>query len=525
MSTPIAQIDGRRLDLLVVGGGISGCAVAREAAREGLRVGLIERRDFGSGTSGRSSRLIHGGLRYLAAGRLSLVRRALHERWVLHQSLPHLVRPLPFILPLEPSASWRWRALATAGLAIYDRLARPPGAWPSSRSIPPEQAAALLPPETRFETGTRFLLYHDAVTDDRRLTLLVALAARSHGAWLGPRCELFGIEPEGPGSARATVRDTLTGEIARCSVRALVNATGPDVDRFRQKVGLPGTRPLVRPTRGAHLVVPAAAGAALIDQHPGDHRVVLAVPQAETLLLGTTDDDDRRPASRVQPTAGDIRYLEQMLEHRFPGLEPRTAFASLRPLVEGAGHPDRLSRGHKVFREKVAGIPCLTVAGGKLTTHRRVGRSVARAAAQVLGHGRLRAEPGQELERSGGENPQSLEASVVAAGHSPEQARWWVGLYGARWQRVLATGAAQPLTARGYPFEAEITWALQHEALRTLSDLLFRWRLPEWDPDAERTARRTLAVMTRIAGWSPVRSEREWKRWRTESRGIYALPG
>ena len=523
MISPLTQIDARRIDLLVVGGGITGCAVARECARRGLSVALVERRDFGSGTSGRSSRLIHGGLRYLAAGRVSLVRRALHERWVLHQSLPHLVRPLPFILPLEPGAPWSWRGLATVGLALYDRLARPSGTWPATRRIEPEQAAALLPPETRFEPGTRFLLYHDAATDDRRLTLLVALAARSHGAWLAPRCELFGVEPDTRTGARVTLRDTLSGESARCTVRALVNATGADVDRFRRWIGVSATRALVRPTRGAHLVIPTAAGAALIDRHPDDGRVVLAVPEADTLLLGTTDADDDRPMAQVAPTADDLRYLEQMLAHRFPGLQARTAFAALRPLVAGVGHPDRLSRRHKVLWESVAGIDCLSVAGGKLTTHRYVGRAVAREVAARLGGGGP-APAGEELERVGGENPTSLEAAAVAAGHTPEQARWLVGRYGARWPRVLAAGSAEALTCRGYPFEAEITWALEQEALRTLSDLLRRWRLPELGVDVTGAARRALEVMSAAEGWSTVRREREWKRWQRESAQLYSLP-
>ncbi len=527
MPSPIAHLDDAWLDVLVLGGGIAGAAAVRELAQAGYRAALVEPRDFGWGSSGRSSRLIHGGLRYLAAGRLGLVRRALHARLELVRAAPHLVRPCAFVLPLrEGDPAWR-RHLWRTGVTLYDWLARPRRGWPAPREVELETVQVLLPGLAHAE-GDRYLLYHDAVTDDRRLTLLTALDARRLGASLCTRCELLAVEPESGGQARATLRDSLDGTLARVRVGAVVNATGAWVDRVRRQLGLEG-RPLLRPTRGAHLVVNRPAAAAALLPHPDDGRVTLLVPCFGGLLAGTTDEDDTRAPDEIAATAPDLSYLTRLLDEAFPGTPSPVAahYAGFRPLLAGRGHPDRLSRRHRIAHEQSAGVPVLSLAGGKLTSHRECARDLLRAVR------RTRVRP-SDAPRSAqpclpGGNVTSLDGEVAAAcaaGLTKAQAGWVVGRYGARWRELLAeNGAARPLAEASLPLAGELAWAIREEALRTLSDLLLRWRVPEvWPEEEPGIVAATAQQLAVLLSWSPARMDRELERWRRERDAVYGPP-
>ncbi|RMG45492.1 MAG: FAD-dependent oxidoreductase, partial [Acidobacteria bacterium] len=380
-NSPLDAVDGRTLDAVVLGGGISGAATARELAARGYEVLLVEPRDIGWGTSGRSSRLVHGGLRYLASGKVGLVRRALRERLALVRAAPHLVRPCPFVLPLYDDDPLPWRAAAAAGLALYDLLARPRYGWPPPREIRPDQARILIP-GLELRGVRRIHLYHDGVTDDRRLTLATALDAAAAGAVLATRCEAGSLEPLRGGIARLSVRDLVTGESTSVETRALINATGPWCDRTRDRLGLEG-RPLLRPSRGAHLAVEGRIDAAALLRHPRDGRIVFLVPAACGFLAGTTTGDDGCPPDEVRATEEDQAYLREFLHAALPGGHGRVraAFAGLRPLAAGRGHPDRLSRDARIVVERSAGVPVIHLVGGKLTLH----RDMARRAADRLG--------------------------------------------------------------------------------------------------------------------------------------------
>lgn len=523
----LLEADGQSFDALILGGGISGCAVARQLGRLGYRVLLVEPRDFAWGTSGRSSRLIHGGLRYLAAGHLRLVRESLRARAELNHEAPHLVRPCPFILPILEGDPWTWRMSAPLGLRLYDLLSRPRQGWPPIGQLDAEQVHTLLPGFTPPGVK-RALLYYDGLTDDRRLTVLTALEARRLGATLATRCELVEIKEGSAGRARATIRDQLSGDLFNIEAAAVINATGPWADRVRRQLGLNTERELVRPTRGAHLVLPGRIDAAALLRHPRDGRVTFVIPGVNSFMIGTTTHGDDRNPDQIDATAEDLEYMHELVEHAFPRLSvtPRAAFAGLRPLVKGFGHPDQISRKARVVSEKGAGVPLLSLIGGKLTLHRPMGNMVADALSKIVPPPRADEISKTRLPGSGLASVAGEEAAARARGLDATQARWIVAQYGADWSQVLdeAGGELSSPSREGIPLTAEICWIWRHEAVRTLSDMLLRWRLPEICSDDQQVAERVLEQLRLLNSWSPARVDRERSRWLKERGLLYGTP-
>jgi len=528
MTSPLSALDGRKLDVVVLGGGISGAATARELSIRGFTVALIEPRDVAWGTSGRSSRLIHGGLRYLAGGHLGLVRESLRARLELIRAAPHLVRPCPFVVPFANGDPWGWSVAARFGIKLYELLAFPREGWPAPRRIEPEEARILLPgfDPGRFQSA---ILFHDGWTDDRRLTLATALDARRVGASVATRCELVALDAETNGAARATFRDRLTGEIARTSVRALINATGAWVDRIRAQLGLGSARgriSLVRPTRGTHLAAAGRIDGAALLRHPRDGRVVFLVPALGSFLVGTTDEDDERPPDEIDSTLDDVVYLQELLSHSFPEDTPdvRTSFAGLRPLVRQRGDPDSVSRKSRFVAERVEGVPIVSIVGGKLTLHRPMAARAADLVERSIGSPQG-SRPSVDPLLPGGDiaSPPGEEAAARSHGLTSVQARWMVGRYGSMWREVLdSTGAGrETLGSAEIPFTAEIAWAVREESVRTVSDLLLRFRLPEIVDDDGDVPRRAAELMGSIEGWSATRIDRELVRWRRDRRLVY----
>ena len=379
------------MDVLVIGGGITGAGIARDAAMRGLRTVLVEQADLGSGTSSRSSRLIHGGLRYLEQGHLHLVWEANRERRVLLGIAPHLVRPLPFVFPLHRGDRiplWR----LAAGMWAYDLLAL-------FRNVAPHRMLgkrALLEREPMVRErgligGAR---YFDAQCDDARLVLATARSAARHGANIATYTAVDGFEWAGDRVIGARVVDRLNGSRGTIRASALVNATGPWVDRLRA-MEEPGCRPLVRTTKGVHVIVPRdrlGHHEAIAFLSPIDGRVMFALPWGDLSYLGTTDTDAPEPPESAGATADDIVYLLRSVNARFPnarlGLDDvRGSWAGLRPLLapEHDGKPSSRSREHAIVTG-AGGI--VTVAGGKLTTHRvMAAQAVDRVLAELTKRG------------------------------------------------------------------------------------------------------------------------------------------
>lgn len=371
-------------DLVVVGGGITGTAVARDAALRGLNVVLCERGDFGEGTSSRSSKLIHGGFRYLQQLQFGLVRESCRERQLLTARLaPQRVRPLPFLFPVYQTHKHRAWMLHGA-LSVYDRMDR---ASQPHRNLTADELLRLRP-----ELSPRGLeggaLYYDAVTDDAHLTLDTARGAWEAGAaplsyaevteFYGTR---FGLEAVG-------VRDRLSGRVLRVRARVAVVAAGPWTDVVRGRYG--AGREMLRVTQGSHCVfrrerVPGAE--AVVALHPGDRRPLFAFPWRDVIIAGTTDTDYRGSLDEVRASRADVEYILEALNHTLPGLRLTPddvvgTYSGLRPLLRQEGVKESLVSREHVIREELRGI--LTVAGGKLTTHRRMAEEIVERVCRLL---------------------------------------------------------------------------------------------------------------------------------------------
>lgn len=367
------------LDLLVIGGGIVGAGVARDAAMRGLRTGLVEQHDFASGTSSRSSRLLHGGIRYLAQGRIGLVREASKEKAVLGHIAPHLAQPLPFIFPTRKRTPWsRWKL--SIGVKIYDLLC---GLKNFGRSSSLNVAATLqLLPGLSQERLTGAVRYFDALTNDARLVLDTLRSAARHGAIVGNYLELRAAHAEA-GEWRCELHDAEANQTLVARTRSIVNATGPWSDR------LPLSKTTLRLTKGVHLVVDRARFSVpeAVVLAEGD-RILFAIPWGERVILGTTDTDYDGDLANPPCEDADVAYVLEVVNATFPvaGLTPVdlvSTWAGLRPLVaDPHGHPSDISRRHEIAMSHPG---WWDVTGGKLTTYRLMAEETINQVARYLG--------------------------------------------------------------------------------------------------------------------------------------------
>ena len=504
-------------DILIIGGGITGCAAARDAALRGYRVALVEKEDFASGASSRSSRLIHGGLRYLEHRQFGLVHESVVERARLLRNAPRLVRPLSFVYPV-----YRRRyppyAVLSIGLWLYDLMSiGGRRGLPRHRMLHADRLAEVEPLVAALHVdGAGY--YYDAAADDARLTLLTAKAAHHAGGILVNYAQAVGLLKAGSKIAGAHVRDVASGREMEVKARAVVNAAGPWVD---QVLGLDATpeRPMLRPTKGAHLVVPRARlpiRNAIALRAPRDRRAMFLVPWGDCAIVGTTDTDyDDQPENAVADR-DDCAYLLEAVRELAPDArldesDVISAYAGVRPLIAaGASHPSSVSREHAIVESK-SGL--ITIAGGKLTTHRAMAEQLV---------DRLQ----NKLLRDSGITPRlacpTADAPLEAWGDVAlldvpgESAAHLLDAYGAGAVEVARIarskqGWADPI-APGLPYlRAEAIYAAEHEMAVTLRDFLMR-RTPilyETQDGALLQAGALAADMGAILGWNDERMERE----------------
>ena len=479
-------------DLLVLGGGITGAGVALDAALRGLRVALIDKGDFASGTSSVSSKLAHGGLRYLEHGDFPLVYEALHERHLLLRNAPHLVRPLRFVLPFYRDArvpAWKWRL----GLTAYDLLA---GRGNIRRSRSLDRGRLLRDfPGLRSDNLTGAAEYHDAQMDDARVCLEVLKTAAAHGARVANYVEAVAFERRGGLLSGVRAVDHVGGRELVIEARQILNATGPWVDAVCRLAGDAG-EPHLRPTKGVHLIVPERGlTSAFLLLHPRDGRVFFVIPWLGKTLVGTTDTEDDTSPDELAVTQADIAYLLEGHNHHLrPALGVSDIlghFAGLRPLLRSRpAEPSSVSREFRVFSSP-SGL--LSVAGGKYTTYRHMAEVITDAIVRRLG---LRRHCHTRLQRLDGAPdepwPVFRQRTLIAlekAGLSPPAARHLVDRYGRRAPEVLAYIQAQPALARqAHPDEpdlaAEFAYQRDHEmALFPADFLLRRTRIGLFHPD------------------------------------------
>ncbi len=470
-----------RFDLLVVGGGINGAGIARDAAGRGLTVCLIEQADLASFTSSASTKLIHGGLRYLEYGEVRLVREALAERERLLAIAPHIVRPLRFVLPHAPGVRPRWQI--RLGLLLYDHLAGRKRLAPS-RPIRLDRDPAGEPLKPDF---TRGFAYSDCRVDDSRLVLLNALDAAERGAVILTRTRLEAAIADRDGWD-AECEDVASGRRFHVRATVLVNASGCWIEAVRRAVGRPADE-RIRLVKGSHIVVPRLfeGEQAYLLQNP-DRRVVFAIPYEERLtLIGTTDVPYSGDPSSVRASDGEIEYLCESVSRYFKrAVSPADAvwrYAGVRALYD-----DRSARAQAVTRDydlelerAAAGAALLSVIGGKLSTYRSLAEAALHKLQPLLGGSPRSWTGGAPL--PGGDLPGAdLEAFLDGALRRwpflpPPVARRMAHAYGTRMERIV--GGAASLGALGEHFgagltAAEVDYLRAHEWAATADDILWR---------------------------------------------------
>ena len=505
-------------DLLIIGGGITGAGIFREATRLGLRVLLVEQRDFGWGTSSRSSKMVHGGLRYLKDGKLRLTWASVRERQRLLAECPGLIEPMGFLIATyagDQPGRWAYGA----GLSLYDLLALQ---W-SHRFYSAADFAMLAPrlSPAGLKGGYR---YGDAQTDDARLVLRVIQEAQAEGGVAFNYARVEELLRAGGRIVGARLRDVVTGREAEVQARLVINATGAWADRLRATCGAP---PCIRPLRGSHLVFPGwrlPSAQALTFLHPWDERPVFIFPWEGITLVGTTDLDHDRPLDEepaISPQ--EVAYLMAAVESQCPALclsldDVLATFAGVRPVVgSGKVDPSRESRDHVIWLED--GL--LTVTGGKLTTFRLIAYDALKAARRDL----------RDIPRPDRSRPllRPLPEELASAEPLDEPARRrLLGRYGAAAAELVAAarpGELEPI-AGTRTLWAEIRWAARAEGVVHLDDLMLRRvRLGLLVPQGGAALLpRIRTICQEELGWDEARWQAEEAAYRALWQRYYSLP-
>ena len=517
----LARFRDEEFDLAVIGAGINGAAVARDASMRGLRVALIERGDFAGATSSRSSKLIHGGFRYLPQGQLKLVYEALRERERLrHRTAPHLVHPIQFLFPVYRRRGFN-RFTMSMGLTLYDLFARMPfKEWHSS--LNPAEVRETEPALSR-DGLTGGAMYFDAWADDARVTFENVLDADLHNAAVANYAAVESFGASDGKLASASVRDLIGGGTYEVRAKEFLNAAGPWVDDIR-RLDDPTAQPCVRLTKGVHLVfartlLPVRESIVLADERG---RIVFVMPHDRYVLVGTTDTDFTGDPASVRTEIADVEYLIAVLAESLPGIkltnaDVATSFAGLRALVrekDGAA-PSSVPR-EEVILESTSGL--ITVAGGKFTTHREIAQKLVDLVMKRLGRRAgicptlttpfPGARPLEKGEESGGA---AVMRTIPGAAATILKAR-----YGTRAPIVARIASrrpelAQPLS-RGCPaVGAEVVNAVVNEMAHSVGDFLIRrtslsWRAPV---EAEAAAAAVARIMAAELGWDRAREDAE----------------
>ena len=494
MTEPVNLPTSARCDLLIVGGGVNGAGIARDAAGRGLSVVLCEKDDLASHTSSASTKLIHGGLRYLEHYEFSLVRKSLLEREILLRNAPHIMRPLRFVLPHDPSMRPAW--MMRLGLFFYDHLARRE-LLKGSEGIDLRKHAAGRPLKAEF---TKAFVYSDGWVDDARLVVLNALGAAEKGATILPRTTCMRAVAAGDGSGwQATLRGA-DGALHKVRARALVNATGQWAASFlRDGTQRQGTRSM-RLIKGSHIVVPRMFDhpMAYILQSP-DKRIVFAIPyEQQFTLIGTTDVEQGGAPGEVRISAAEVEYLCGLINRYFDKpIAPADvvwSYSGVRPLMDDeSGDPSAVTRDYSL-ELMTDGPPCLTVWGGKITTYRKLAEEAVDLLHPVLS---------PLVQRMG--EPWTVDAPLPggdfdallggrAAGdlgferlclHIRRHHPWlpgplvqrYAGSYGTRYASVIgAANSLQDLGAEVAPrvYAAELAYLRDHEWAHSADDVLWR---------------------------------------------------
>jgi glycerol-3-phosphate dehydrogenase len=524
----LARLGAETFDLLIVGGGINGAGVARDAALRGLKVALVEKTDYASGTSSKSSKLVHGGLRYLEHAQFKLVFEGTNERALLMRVAPHLVRPLEFLMPVYKRDKPGLFVL-DVGLWIYDGLSK--FSSPKLHRTVRAARVARLEPGLKLEELEGGLLYYDCATDDARMTVENTLDARALGAAVVNYTRAVKLLRDGDRFVGAEVQDALDPNAKPIAVRAkvVINSTGPWCDEIRQLAGEPG---ILHTSKGIHVIVDAErlrVNHAIVMKDP-KRRVVFVLPWGDRTVIGTTDTFYEDKPENVRADGGDVSYLLELTNKHFPNAkltfdDVLATWAGLRPLLKPEADvrsASDVSREHKIISRP--GL--VTVAGGKLTTYRRMAAEVVDHAAEQLEN----VKPSETADRplpgavglDGFAGVSSLADALGAEGVVDGQvAKHLAFTYGARARSVVERMKKEPALAARLDPEiphvlAQVDVAVDEEQAQTVEDVLGR-RVPLLLRARDQGLRASVEVARRMAhklGWDPARTENEVARYR-----------
>ncbi|MFS0918883.1 FAD-dependent oxidoreductase [Brevibacillus sp. 179-C 1.1 NHS] len=526
-----------QLDLLVIGGGVTGAGIALDAAARGLSVGLVEKQDFAAGTSSRSTKLVHGGLRYLKQGDVQLVREVGRERAILYRNAPHIVIPEKMILPIVQNGTYG--KLATSiGLYVYDVLA---GVERKERRIMlNKQKTVEAEPLLRRDILKGGGLYFEYRTDDARLTIEVMKTASSHGAQCVNYTEATGFIYENGKVIGIRAKDLLTGTEYSLHAKKIVNAAGPWVDQLREKDhSLFGKR--LHLTKGVHLVVPynrlPLKQAVYFDVSDG--RMLFAIPRNNSTYIGTTDTNYKGVLERPTVTREDMEYVLRAANEMFPSVklteqDVSSSWAGLRPLIHEDGKsPSELSRKDEIFYSK-SGL--ITIAGGKLTGFRKMAERIVDVVVKQLTTEEGRAFEACRTDKivlAGGKFDSAAMIPVFVKtqaerlrpwGITEEQIRVLVGKYGSNSEQIvtmcieLLTQNDQNVSPIEALLKAELRYAVKEEMVMTMSDFLIRrsGRLFFERETLEPVYEMVGEELAHELQWSDERKEREIKAFEEE---------
>jgi glycerol-3-phosphate dehydrogenase len=473
------------LDVLVVGGGIVGCGIARDAALRGLRVGLIEREDFGAGTTSRSTRLIHGGLRYLELLDFGLVRQDMREREILIRIAPHLVRPLPFLVPMYGWSAWQ-RDRLRVGMVLYDLLSYDKS-LPRHSFLSREETLAAEPQLNPKGLQGAARYYDCQVELPERLALANAVDAAEHGALVRTYTEWVRFIREGGRVVGVEARDLATDRHVNIRATVVVNATGPWLDRSLEDVS-DGRAPLLRTTKGVHLVMPKTTNNAILSIAATDGRVFFIVPWNGYSLVGTTDTDYNDDPGRAHADLSDVSYLLHEAAEVVPPLGHAPVYygmAGVRALVRKEGvNASAVSRKHAIRDHGKTGGPegLISVLGGKITAYRGIAEEATDRVMERLGRHSARHTAYSHLPGGDGspdEVMKSLRPRAESMGLTDEQTDHLIELYGSRAREVLVLAERRPQLAtpfceHGPTLKAQACYAALNEGAETLADVMLR---------------------------------------------------
>ena len=526
----VTRLSADTFDVVIIGGGINGAAIARDAAMRSLRVALVDKGDFAGATSSRSSKLIHGGLRYLPQGHLKMVHNALRERERLrHLTAPHLVRPIQFLMPFFRGRR-PGRLAIVAGLTLYDVMALTPK--PERHHLLSASRVQEIEPRLRVNEMTGGVTYHDGTGDDARITLENVLDAAYHGAAVVNYAAVEDFERSGSSLNAVAVRDLENGTLVNVRARRIVNAAGPWADDLR-RMDDAGCAAGIRLTKGVHLVIeferlPVRNALVLTDHHG---RIVFVMPYGRYVLVGTTDTDFNGDRYMVTADRDDLEYLlavvgDALHEVALTAGDVVASFAGLRALPRLAtnARPSSVPR-EEVILESPSGL--ITVAGGKLTTHRRIAQQVVDLICKRLSLP-IQKSPTLTVPLPGA---RAIVEDDPASTKLPSETRRLLNeRYGTRATLVAAVAAQDadlinPLIDGCSTIRAEVIFAIRYEMARSVGDFLVRRTSMTWKAplDALASAPIVARLMARELRWGPAHEMSEVNQFKKLSESVHGI--